>query len=234
MSTGKANNVLDLVGSTPVVRLRRVVPLNAATVWAKLERVNPGGSVKDRIGKSMIEAAEEAGVLAPGGVIVEPTSGNTGIGLAMAAAVKGYRLILTMPETMTAERRALMKAYGAELVLTPGDEGMGGAIAVAEALAREHGYFMPQQFRNPANPDVHRRTTGPEIIAQVGHLDHRHRQGAQGGCAQCAHRGGRAGGLARVVRGGAGPSQDPGYGPRLCSRCARPGRHRRGCTGAER
>jgi cysteine synthase A len=171
MSARKVDNVLDLVGPTPVVRLRRVVPPNAATVWAKLERTNPGGSVKDRIGKSMIEAAEEAGVLEPGGVIVEPTSGNTGIGLAMAAAVKGYRLILTMPETMTAERRALMKAYGAELVLTPGDEGMGGAIAAAEALVREHGYFMPQQFQNPANPDVHRRTTGPEIIAQVGHLD---------------------------------------------------------------
>jgi len=148
-----------------------VVPEGAATVWAKLERANPAGSVKDRIGKAMIEAAEEAGELRPGSVIVEPTSGNTGIGLAMVAAVKGYRLILTMPDTMTAERRALLKAYGAELVLTPGDEGMKGAIARAQEMVREHGYFMPQQFMNPANPEVHRRTTAREILEQVGHLD---------------------------------------------------------------
>ncbi len=171
MSARRAESILDLIGETPVVRLRRVVPDGAATVWAKLERANPAGSVKDRIGKAMIEAAEEAGELRPGSVIVEPTSGNTGIGLAMVAAVKGYRLILTMPDTMTAERRALLKAYGAELVLTPGDEGMKGAIARAQEMVREHGYFMPQQFMNPANPEVHRRTTAREILEQVGHVD---------------------------------------------------------------
>lgn len=171
MSAKRAESVLDLIGETPVVRLRRVVPEGAATVWVKLERANPAGSVKDRIGKAMIEAAEEAGELRPGSVIVEPTSGNTGIGLAMVAAVKGYRLILTMPDTMTAERRALLKAYGAELVLTPGDEGMKGAIARAQEMVREHGYFMPQQFMNPANPEVHRRTTAREILEQVGHVD---------------------------------------------------------------
>ena len=171
MSAKRAESVLDLIGETPVVRLRRVVPEGAATVWVKLERANPAGSVKDRIGKAMIEAAEEAGELRPGSVIVEPTSGNTGIGLAMVAAVKGYRLILTMPDTMTAERRALLKAYGAELVLTPGDEGMKGAIARAQEMVREHGYFMPQQFMNPANPEVHRRTTAHEILEQVGHVD---------------------------------------------------------------
>lgn len=171
MSARRAESVLDLIGETPVVRLRRVVPDGAATVWAKLERANPAGSVKDRIGKAMIEAAEEAGELRPGSVIVEPTSGNTGIGLAMVAAVKGYRLILTMPDTMTAERRALLKAYGAELVLTPGDEGMKGAIARAQQMVREHGYFMPQQFMNPANPEGHRRTTAREILEQVGHVD---------------------------------------------------------------
>ncbi len=170
-SAQRAESVLDLVGSTPVVRLRRLAPEGAATIWAKLERDNPAGSVKDRIAKAMIEAAEESGTLRPGSVIVEPTSGNTGIGLAMVAAVKGYRLILTMPDTMTAERRALLKAYGAELVLTPGDEGMKGAIARAEEMVRDRGYFMPQQFLNPANPEVHRRTTAREVLDQVGHLD---------------------------------------------------------------
>ena len=171
MNARKAETVLDLIGNTPVVRLRRLPPPGAAVVWAKLERANPGGSVKDRIGKAMIEAAEEAGVLQPGDVIVEPTSGNTGIGLAMTSAVKGYRLILVMPDTMSAERRALLKAYGAELVLTPGTDGMKGSIAQAEELVREHGYFMPQQFENPANPEIHRRTTAAEILAQVGHVD---------------------------------------------------------------
>jgi cysteine synthase A len=171
MAARRAESVLDLVGDTPVVRLRRLVPEGAATVWAKLERANPAGSVKDRVGKAMIEAAERSGELRPGSVIVEPTSGNTGIGLAMAAAVKGYRLILTMPETMTAERRALLKAYGAELVLTPGEEGMKGAIARAQEMARDYGYFLPQQFMNPANPEVHRRTTALEILEQVGRLD---------------------------------------------------------------
>jgi cysteine synthase A len=171
MNERKAETVLDLIGNTPVVRLRRMVPDGAAVVWAKLESFNPGGSVKDRIAKAMVEAAEEAGELGPGGVIVEPTSGNTGIGLAMTAAVKGYRLILVMPDTMSVERRALLKAYGAELVLTAGQEGMKGAIAKADELVSEHGYFMPQQFENPANPEVHRQTTAAEILAEVRHLD---------------------------------------------------------------
>ncbi len=171
MKAVKAETVLDLIGNTPVVRLRRLPPPRSAAVWAKLERANPGGSVKDRIALAMIEAAEEAGVLRPGDVIVEPTSGNTGIGLAMVAAVKGYRLLLVMPETMSLERRTLLQAYGAELILTPGAEGMKGAIARAEELVRDHGYFMPQQFQNPANPEVHRRTTAAEILAQVGRVD---------------------------------------------------------------
>jgi cysteine synthase A len=163
----RVESVLDLVGNTPLVRLRRLPPPGSAAIWAKLEAFNPGGSAKDRIGLAMIEAAEASGVLGPGGAIVEPTSGNTGIGLAMTAAVKGYRLILTMPDTMSAERRTILRAYGAELVLTPGGEGMKGAIARAEELAREHGYFMPLQFANPANPEVHRRTTATEILAQL-------------------------------------------------------------------
>jgi cysteine synthase A len=154
-----------------MVRLRRLPVVGSAAIWVKLECSNPGGSVKDRIAKAMIEAAEDEGLLTPDSVIVEPTSGNTGVGLAMVAAVKGYRLILTMPETMTTERRALVKAYGAELVLTPGAEGMKGAIAKAEELVREKGYFMPQQFKNLANPEVHRRTTAGEILSQLGHVD---------------------------------------------------------------
>jgi cysteine synthase A len=154
-----------------VVRLNRLPSTGSAEVWAKLERQNPGGSVKDRIAKAMVEAAEESGMLRPGGVIVEPTSGNTGIGLAMVAAVKGYRLILTMPDTMSTERRALLGAYGAELILTPGSQGMQAAIEKAEGLAREHGYLLPQQFQNLANPEVHRRTTAREILNQVGNLD---------------------------------------------------------------
>jgi cysteine synthase A len=164
----RADTVLGLIGHTPVVRLQRMLAPGSATVWAKLERANPGGSVKDRIGLAMIEAAEQDGLLKPGGVIVEPTSGNTGIGLAMVAAVKGYRLILTMPETMSVERRTLLAAYGAEIVLTPGTEGMRGAVAKAEELVwKNPGYFMPQQFKNPANPKVHRRTTAIEILHQV-------------------------------------------------------------------
>jgi cysteine synthase A len=163
-----AHSMLELIGRTPVVRLRRIVSPGMATVWAKLERHNPGGSIKDRIGLAMIEAAEKDGRLKPGGVIVEPTSGNTGIGLAMVAAFKGYRLILTMPETMSLERRTLLAAYGAEIVLTPGEQGMKGAIAKAQELVGEnHGAFMPQQFQNPANPEAHRQTTAAEILAQV-------------------------------------------------------------------
>ncbi len=171
MKPNRAETVVDLIGNTPVVRLQRLPGPGSATVWVKLEKDNPGGSVKDRIGKSMIEAAEAAGILKPGSVIIEPTSGNTGIALAMVAAVKGYRLILVMPDTMSAERRAILKAFGAELILTPGAEGMKGAVAKAEELAREHGYFMPQQFKNPANPEVHRQTTAREILEQVGHVD---------------------------------------------------------------
>jgi len=167
----KAKSVLELIGETPLVRLNRLPPPGAAQVWAKLERFNPGGSVKDRIGLAMIEAAEAEGRLKPGDVIVEPTSGNTGIGLALVAAVKGYRCILVMPDTLSVERRALLRAYGAELVLTPGAEGMKGAIARAEELVREHNGFMPQQFQNPANPEVHRRTTAVEILGQIGRLD---------------------------------------------------------------
>ena len=163
-----ADGVLDLIGNTPLVRLRRVVPEGSAEVLAKLESLNPGGSVKDRIALSMIEDAEARGSLKPGATIVEPTSGNTGIGLAMVAAVKGYRLILTMPEDMSVERRKLLSRFGAELVLTPAIEGMTGAVYAAQELAEKHGYFMPQQFNNPANPEIHRRTTVQEIIKATG------------------------------------------------------------------
>jgi cysteine synthase A len=167
-----ADSVLELVGRTPVVRLQRVVAPGMATVWVKLERQNPGGCVKERIGLSMIEAAEREGVLKPGALIVEPTSGNTGIGLAMVAAFKGYRAILVMPDSVSTERRGIFKAYGAEAVLTPGAQGMKGAIAKAEDIVRENpGAWMPNQFANPANPEAHRLTTGPEILAQVPHLD---------------------------------------------------------------
>ena len=167
-----ADSVLDLVGNTPLVRLHRVVPEGSAEVLVKLDSLNPGGSIKDRIALSMIEDAEAGGELKPGDVIVEPTSGNTGIGLAMVAAVKGYRLILTMPEDMSVERRKLLSRFGAELVLTPAIEGMSGAVFAAQELVEQHGHFMPQQFNNPANPEVHRRTTAREIMkATEGRLD---------------------------------------------------------------
>jgi cysteine synthase A len=169
-----ARSPLDLIGSTPVVRLSRLPPLEGvgAEVWAKLEGFNPGGSVKDRICLAMIEAAERSGALRPGGTIIEPTSGNTGIGLALVAAVKGYRLVLTMPDTMSEERGSLLAAYGATLVLTPDTKGMHGAIRRAETLLAEHpDWYMPQQFTNPANPDVHRRTTAREILAQLPRVD---------------------------------------------------------------
>ena len=157
---------LSLIGNTPLVPIQRMSPSDGIHIWAKLEMMNPGGSVKDRIALSMVEAAERTGSLKPGGTIVEPTSGNTGIGLALVGAVKGYPIVLTMPESMSIERRKLLRGYGAELVLTPAAEGMRGAIAKAEELVATQGYFMPQQFKNPANPQVHRQTTGPEIVQQ--------------------------------------------------------------------
>ena len=168
-----AESVLDLIGNTPMVRLKRVVEPRMATVLAKLESCNPGGSVKDRICLAMIEDAENHGLLKSGSTVVEPTSGNTGIGLAMVCAVKGYKIILTMPETMSAERIQILKGYGAELVLTPAKEGMVGAVKRAEEIVKKTpGAFMPQQFNNPANPEVHRRTTAQEILrATDGELD---------------------------------------------------------------
>ncbi|HUK77974.1 MAG TPA: cysteine synthase A [Thermoleophilia bacterium] len=160
-----AESISDLIGHTPLVKLQALSNDSGATILGKLESFNPGGSVKDRIGLSMILAAEKAGQITPGKTtLIEPTSGNTGIALAMVAAARGYRLILTMPDTMTLERRALLKAYGAELVLTPGAKGMPGAIAVAgELLAKHPGAFIPQQFENPANPEIHRETTAEEV-----------------------------------------------------------------------
>jgi len=160
-----ADNIVDLVGHTPMVRLRKASALSGAEIVGKLEARNPGGSVKDRVGLAMIDAAERAGLISPASTtLIEPTSGNTGIALAMVAAARGYRLILTMPETMSAERRSLLRAYGAELVLTPGAEGMNGAIDRARELATHTpGAFLPQQFENPANPEAHRTTTADEI-----------------------------------------------------------------------
>jgi cysteine synthase A len=164
-----ADSVLDLIGDTPLVRLRRLPRPGSATVLAKLESRNPGGSVKDRIARAMIEDAERRGVLKPGATLVEPTSGNTGIGLALVAAVKGYHLILTMPEDMSLERRRLLERLGAEIRLTPAIEGMTGAVFAAEELCRAHpDYVMPQQFQNPANPEAHRRTTAQEILEATG------------------------------------------------------------------
>lgn len=163
-----AQSVSELIGKTPIVKLNRIVESDSADVYLKLEFMNPGSSVKDRIALAMIEDAEKKGLLKEGDTIIEPTSGNTGIGLAMVAAAKGYKAILVMPETMSIERRNLLRAYGAELVLTPGPEGMGGAIRKATELAKERGYFIPQQFQNQSNPEIHRLTTGPEIVEQMG------------------------------------------------------------------
>ena len=163
-----ADSVLDVIANTPLVRLHRVVPAASAEVLAKLESLNPAGSVKDRAALSMIEDAEAHGRIKPGDTIVEPTSGNTGIGLAMVCAVKSYRLILTMPEDMSIERRKLLARFGAELVLTPAIEGMSGAVYAAQELVEKHRYFMPQQFNNPANPAIHRRTTALELLKATG------------------------------------------------------------------
>lgn len=158
------NDIAELIGGTPLVRINRMTDDTDATIVAKLESRNPGGSVKDRIALSMIEDAERRGKLKKGDVIIEPTSGNTGVGLAMVAAIKGYEAIFTMPETMSLERRALLHQFGAKIVLTPGPDGMKGAVAEAGRLAKENGYFMPQQFENPANPEIHRKTTAKEIL----------------------------------------------------------------------
>ncbi|MCM8760521.1 MAG: cysteine synthase A [Candidatus Omnitrophica bacterium] len=168
-----ANNVIELIGKTPMVRLRRLITSGMAEVVAKLEYFNPGGSVKDRICLAMIEDAEKKGLLKKGATIIEPTSGNTGIGLAMIAAAKGYKCLLTMPDTMSVERRQILRSYGAEIVLTPGTEGMKGAVKKAEELCKKTAdSFMPQQFENPSNPAAHRRTTAVEILEQTkGMLD---------------------------------------------------------------
>lgn len=169
--TNVGNTVADLVGKTPLVKVNRLNGENDADIYLKLEYFNPGSSVKDRIALAMIETAEKSGELTEGSTIIEPTSGNTGIGLAMIAAAKGYKAVLVMPDTMSSERRNLLRAYGANLVLTPGAEGMKGAIAKAEALSKENGWFMPQQFNNEANPEVHRLTTGPEIVNALDQVD---------------------------------------------------------------
>jgi len=158
-------NILQTIGATPHVRINHMTGSSDATLYAKLEAFNPCGSVKDRIGLAMIDAAEESGVLKPGMTIVEPTSGNTGISLAMVAAARGYKTVFTMPETMSRERRAILRFFGAELVLTDGSKGMPGAVAKAKELVEQHGWFQPQQFDNPANPQIHRETTAKEIIA---------------------------------------------------------------------
>jgi cysteine synthase A len=159
------SSTLDRIGNTPLVKLS--TPEGSATLWGKLESANPGGSVKDRIAKAMIEQAEQDGLLQPGDIIVEPTSGNTGIGISLVGAIKGYKIVLIMPDTMSMERRRLLGAFGAELILTPGAKGMRGAIAKAEEVAAERKAFMPQQFCNPANPKVHFETTGPEILRDL-------------------------------------------------------------------
>ncbi|EAA9756001.1 cysteine synthase A [Salmonella enterica] len=162
------NNVTELIGGTPLVRLNRIVPEGSAEVFVKLEYQNPGSSVKDRIAISIVEEAEKEGKLKPGDTIIEATSGNTGIGLAMVAAAKGYKSVIVMPETMSMERRNLLRAYGAELVLTPGAEGMNGAVKKAEELLKENpSYFMAEQFKNKANVKIHRETTGPEIVEAI-------------------------------------------------------------------
>ncbi len=186
-------NILSLIGNTPLVRINHLCSKDDAEIWAKLEGNNPAGSVKDRIALSMIEAAEKDGRLKPGGTVIEPTSGNTGIGLAMVTAVKGYRLILTMPETMSLERRQLLQAFGAELILTEGEKGMMGAVEKAEEILKNNPhYLMPQQFENPANPEIHRKTTAIEIINDLGEVPD--------GFVACVGTGGTITGVGEVFR----------------------------------
>ncbi|MGQ5708716.1 cysteine synthase A [Lactobacillus sp. PSON] len=161
------NSITEVIGNTPLLKLNHVVPEEAADIYVKLEFENPAGSIKDRIALAMIETAEHEGKIKPGDTIIEPTSGNTGIGLAAVGAAKGYKVIIVMPETMSIERRKLMMGYGAKLILTPGSEGMKGSIKKAEELVKEKGYFIPMQFENIANPNIHELTTGPEIIAAM-------------------------------------------------------------------
>ncbi|MBP9005403.1 MAG: cysteine synthase A [Candidatus Marinimicrobia bacterium] len=161
-------NILTTIGKTPLVRINKLTEGTSAEILAKIEFFNPGASVKDRIALNMVEDAEQRGILKKGMTIIEPTSGNTGIGLAMIAAVKGYRVVFVMPETMSIERRKILKQFGAQIILTPGNQGMSGAVAEAERLAQQDGYFMPGQFQNPANPEIHRKTTAREIIADLG------------------------------------------------------------------
>ena len=217
------DNMLELIGGTPLVRLRHLVDASMADVFCKCEQFNPGGSVKDRIALAMIEAAEREGRIKPGeSVIVEPTSGNTGIGLALVCAAKGYRLILTMPDNMSLERRALLKAYGAELHLTPAGAGHGGrGRESAEELARENpNYFMPQQFKNPANPEAHRRTTGPEILAQLGDR-------APDAFVAGVGTGGTITGVGRVLRASASRTCASSPSSRRRARCCRAARRAR-------
>src|SRR3989475_605979 len=227
-----ASSVVELVGRTPMVRLNRLPKPGGASVVAKVESLNPGGSVKDRIAVSMLEDAERRGVLKAGATIVEPTSGNTGIGLAMAAAVRGYRLILTMPDDMSVERQRLLARFGAELHLTPAIEGMTGAVHAARELLREHpDYFMPQQFENPGNPEAHRRTTALEILDAVG--------GRRGALVVGVGTGGPLAGVADALREkipavgvvAAEPGPPPG---RSGGTAARPASQRHGADGLHR
>src|SRR3989338_1061300 len=165
------NSVLELIGNTPIVKINKIVKKNSASIFAKIESFNPCGSIKDRICRSMIETAEKESKIKIGDTLIEPTSGNTGIGLAFVCAAKGYKLVLTMPDTMSVERRNMLRAFGAELILTDGQKDMIGAVERADELADSRGYFQPQQFKNPANPEAHRKTTAREILNQIGNLD---------------------------------------------------------------